>query len=133
MPDEEIDYRLNPPVTNAALDELFDAAWPHHRPYDFTPELQHALAYACAYVGERLVGYVRLAWDGGIHAFLLEPTVHPDLQRRGIGTRLVAQVVEVARERGMHWVHVDFDPHLTTFYRGCGFRPTDAGLIRLNH
>ena len=133
MTEEEIVYRVNPAVTNEALDQLFGASWPKHKPYDFTPELEHALAYACAYAGDRLIGYVRLAWDGGIHAFLLEPTVHPELRRRGIGTRLVERVVEVARERGMHWVHVDFDPHLKQFYRACGFRPTDAGLIRLNH
>jgi len=26
---------------------------------------------------------------------------------------------------------VDHEPHLRSFYRGCGFRPTDAGLLRL--
>ena len=34
-------------------------------------------------------------------------------------------------ERGAQWLHVDFEPHLTAFYRGCGFRPTEAGLIAL--
>jgi hypothetical protein len=29
------------------------------------------------------------------------------------------------------WLHVDFEPHLEGFYRGCGFTPTPAGLIRL--
>jgi hypothetical protein len=36
-----------------------------------------------------------------------------------------------ARTRGAHWLHVDFEPHLTDFYRACGFAPTAAGLIRL--
>jgi hypothetical protein len=26
---------------------------------------------------------------------------------------------------------VDYEPHLNSFYRGCGFRPTAAGLIHL--
>jgi len=39
------------------------------------------LAYACAYDAEHLIGFVNLAWDGGIHTFLLDTTVHPDLQR----------------------------------------------------
>ncbi|MGN6700857.1 MAG: GNAT family N-acetyltransferase, partial [Thermomicrobiales bacterium] len=77
------------------------------------------------------IGFVRLAWDGSVHAFLLEPTVRPDFRRRGIGRALVARAVAVARERGLTWVHVDYEPQLRDFYQACGFRPTDAGLIRL--
>jgi GNAT superfamily N-acetyltransferase len=128
----DVQYRINPSVTNPELDELYSAAWPNHQPpFDFTPELRHSLVYVCAYSGEQLVGFVRLAWDGGIHAFVLEPTVHPDFQRQGIGRTLLATAADAARDRGMHWVHVDFEPHLRDFYRACGFTPTDAGLIRL--
>lgn len=128
----DVEYRVNPPVTNAELDQLYSVSWPNHRaPYDFRPELECALAYVCAYVGGELIGFVRVAWDGSVHAFLLEPTVRPDLRRRGIGRSLVERAVAVARERGLEWVHVDFEPHLREFYRACGFRPTDAGLIRL--
>jgi len=130
--DQEIEYRVNPPVTNAELDALYAASWPnHHPPYDFRPKLERALAFVCAYAEEELIGFVRLAWDGSVHAFLLEPTVRPDFRRRGIGRSLVARAVAVARERGLEWVHVDYEPHLGEFYRKCGFTPTDAGLIRL--
>ena len=128
----EIEYRVNPAVTNAELDQLYVVSWPHHQPpYDFGPELAHALAYVVAYAGAELIGFVRLAWDGSVHAFLLEPTVRPDFRRRGIGRALVEQAVAVAREHGLTWVHVDYEPHLRDFYQACGFRPTDAGLIHL--
>lgn len=128
----DVAYRINPTVTNVELDQLYLASWPNHQPpYDFRPELEHALVYACAYHGDRLIGFVRLAWDGSVHAFLLEPTVHPDFRRRGIGRFLVDHVVAVARERNMEWVHVDHSTDLREFYRACGFTPTDAGLIRL--
>jgi GNAT superfamily N-acetyltransferase len=127
-----IEYRVNPPVTNAELDQLNVVSWPnHHPPYDFRPELERALAYVCAYAGQELIGFVRLAWDGSIHAFLLDPTVRPDFRRRGIGRSLVEHAVAAARERGMEWVHVDYEPELRECYRACGFRPTDAGLIHL--
>jgi GNAT superfamily N-acetyltransferase len=127
-----IDYRVNPPVSNDELDRLYVVSWPNHRPpHDWRPELEHLLAYVGAYDGDELIGFVKLAWDGSTHAFLLEPTVRPDYRRRGIGRTLVERAVAVARERGLEWVHVDFGPHLRPFYRACGFRPTDAGLIRL--
>jgi len=28
-------------------------------------------------------------------------------------------------------MHVDYEPHLDNFYRGCGVRSTDAGLLHL--
>jgi GNAT superfamily N-acetyltransferase len=129
----DITYKVNPVVTNAELDQLYVVSWPNHQPpYDFGPELDHALAYVCAYRGQDMIGFVRLAWDGGIHTFLLEPTVRPNYRRRGIGRSLVERAVAIARERGMEWVHVDYAPHLRGFYRACGFSPTcDAGLIHL--
>jgi len=74
---------------------------------------------------------VNLAWDGGVHAFLVDVTVHPDFRRRGIGQQLVKRAVEIARERGIEWVHVDFESRLRGFYQQCGFRYTEAGLIHL--
>jgi GNAT superfamily N-acetyltransferase len=93
--------------------------------------LARSLVHLGAYADAKLVGYVNVAWDGAMHAFLLDPMVHPDVQRRGLGTRLVTLATELARDRGAYWLHVDFEPHLERFYRACGFRPTLAGLIRL--
>ncbi len=128
----DVVYRVDPSLTNTELSRLYSVAWPHHDPsYDFTPELNHALTVLGAYVDGDLIGFVRVAWDGGIHAFLLEPTVHPDWQRRGIGRSLVERAADVARERGMVWLHVDYEPQLHPFYEACGFSPTPAGLIHL--
>jgi GNAT superfamily N-acetyltransferase len=126
-----ITYAISPDVTHAALNDLFGAAWDHHMPSDFTPILARSLLYVCAYDGETLVGYVNIAWDGGMHAFLLDTTVHRGWQRQGIGGELVRRAAEAARERGMVWLHVDYEPHLDGFYRACGFSPTAAGLMRL--
>lgn len=132
MTPEQISYRTSPPVTNLALNQLFDAAWEKHSARDFGSVIERSLAYICAFDGEQLIGFVNLAWDGGVHAFLLDTTVHPDYQRRGIGRTLVERAVLVARACSIHWLHVDFEPHLTDFYRGCGFVHTEAGLMRLD-
>ena len=128
----DVRYRTSPAVTDSQLNALFSSAWP--QPYvarTFAPVLARSLGYFCAYAGANLIGFVNVAWDGGSHTFLLDTTVHPDWQRRGIGSELVRRATELARSSGAQWLHVDYEPHLAEFYRRCGFTRTDAGLVRL--
>ena len=94
--------------------------------------MSRSLVHLGAYAEGALVGFVNVAWDGGVHAFLLDPTVHPDHRRTGLGTLMVRRAAELSAERGAEWLHVDYEPHLAGFYRGCGFRATEAGLMRLS-
>lgn len=92
----------------------------------------HSLGWVTLRRSGDLIGFVNVAWDGGVHAFLLDTLVAKSERRRGHAARLVRLAVEKCREQGCEWLHVDFDPHLRDFYLGaCGFRPTDAGLIAL--
>jgi GNAT superfamily N-acetyltransferase len=129
--DNSIVYRVDPKVSSQELDRLFAASWCGHEPQDWTAVLNRSLVYICAYRGRSLIGFVNVAWDGGVHGFILDTTVHPEMRRRGIGSRLVKQVASEARIRNLEWLHVDFEPHLRGFYDGCGFRPTEAGLLHL--
>jgi ribosomal protein S18 acetylase RimI-like enzyme len=130
----EIIYRVNPEVTNEQLNPLFASARENYTDRDFTPVHRNSLCYVCAFHADRLVGYVNLAWDGASHGFILDTTVHKDYRHQGIGSHLVKQAVEYAREKKLDWVHVDFEAHLHGFYfEHCGFRPTDAGLIRVKN
>jgi ribosomal protein S18 acetylase RimI-like enzyme len=93
---------------------------------------RHALTWIGAFEGDRLVGFVQVAWDGGGHAFVLDTVVDPVAQGSGIGSDLVAAATAEARTAGCHWLHVDFEDHLAGFYLDrAGFRPTAAGLIDL--
>ncbi len=93
---------------------------------------RHSLGWVCARQSGRLIGFVNVAWDGGVHAFLLDTLVTIACRRQGLASALVEEAVQHARAAGCEWLHVDFDPHLRDFYwKRCGFRPTDAGLIAL--
>lgn len=127
----EVVYRVNSMVTNEEINSLFAETWEEHGPTDFRPILDRSLVYVCAYYETQLVGFVNVAWDGGIHAFILDTTVHRKFQRRGIGLNLVKQAETAAREKGAEWLHVDFESHLQNFYDKCGFKNTSAGLINL--
>ena len=122
--------RFDNPELNALHAEGFD-----HRVLadDWWAQVQgHNLGWVCARDGEELVGFVNVAWDGAVHAFLLDTLAAARVRRQGVGTRLVEVAVEHARKAGCDWLHVDFEDHLRGFYfDSCGFRPTQAGLIAL--
>lgn len=126
-----IEIVTDPFPSDEAMRRLWLAAWGDEGRESFQPLLGRSLAHVGAYDGAKLVGFVNVAWDGGIHAFILDTCVDPDFRRQGVASRLVARAAEVARARGAHWLHVDFEPHLESFYRQCGFGPTAAGLMRL--
>lgn len=129
--DKKVVYRVSPNISDEEMNALRDASRPDHIPQQFAPVLERSLAYVTAHDGDRLIGFVNVAWDGGEHAFLLDTLVHPEFRHRGIGTELVNRAVSETCRRDIKWIHVDFEPHLRGFYADCEFRPTEAGLIRL--
>lgn len=56
-----------------------------------------SLGWVCMRLSGNLVGFVNVAWDGGVHAFLIDTLVAPSLQRRGYATALVSEAVKHAR------------------------------------
>jgi ribosomal protein S18 acetylase RimI-like enzyme len=127
-----IRIEIDPFPAEDELAPLWQAAWGSALGSGYVDSvLTRSLLHLGAYEGERLIGFVNVAWDGGGHAFLLDTTVHPAFQRQGIAVSLVRRAAELAVERGAEWLHVDFEPHLEGFYAACGFRPTGAGLIKL--
>lgn len=101
--------------------------------HDWQAQLQRSLGWVSARLGSDLVGFVNVAWDGGVHAFILDTMVTAKVRRAGVGKQLVAAARQRASEAGCEWLHVDFEAHLEPFYFGvCGFRPTKAGLINLS-
>jgi GNAT superfamily N-acetyltransferase len=127
-----INYQQDPTLSDEALNALFARAWPAHRPTAFGPVLARSVGYIGAFDEADLIGFVNVVGDGGRHAFLLDPTVDPAFQRRGIGTQLVQRAADLAARQGCEWLHVDFEARLADFYGRAGFRPTAAGLMALS-
>jgi GNAT superfamily N-acetyltransferase len=105
------------------------ASWADHQPISFS--LARSLTWITAHRGDQLAGFVNVIGDGGVHAFILDTTVHPAERRRGLGVRLVRAAADEAKACGARWLHVDYEPRLAGFYAQCGFRPTTAGVMPL--
>ena len=127
--------RWRGPFANDELNALHAAAFDHRVLGDDWNALvaRHSLGWVSARdADDQLVGFVNVAWDGGVHAFIVDTIVAPEVARTGVGTRLVSLAAAEARRLGCEWLHVDFEDHLQPFYfNACGFRPTTAGTMRL--
>jgi predicted N-acetyltransferase YhbS len=126
-----VSLEQNPMLDDAMLNDLFARSWAEHMSRPFADVLARSLGFIGAFDADRLVGFVNVATDGGVHAFLLDPTVDPAYRKQGIGGRMVRAAIDLARAAGCEWIHVDFEPYLAPFYAACGFVPTQAGVISL--
>ncbi|MDR1020278.1 MAG: GNAT family N-acetyltransferase [Synergistaceae bacterium] len=89
----------------------------------------------------RTIGCARLVTDGGYQVLLADVMVHPDYQRRGIGTALVKKLLEYLEQKRLpgQWYFISLmsNKGKENFYKQLGFieRPNDdsagmgAGMI----
>jgi GNAT superfamily N-acetyltransferase len=132
----DVELKVRFPIDDQVLSDLHARAFgnPNRGPQPWAQRLeQHSLTWIGAFERDTLIGFVHACWDGGSHAFVLDTVVDSTHRRRGIGQALVRALVDQAAAAGCEWLHVDYEPHLTTFYQqACGFEPTNAGLRHLN-
>ena len=127
-----IEFRDSPALDDAALQTLYRSSREGYPELSWRPVLERSLGWIAAFHHHTLIGFVNVAWDGRLHAFLMDPVVLPRNRRRGVGTELVRRAARLAQRRGCHWLHVDYEPQHDGFYRdACGFVPTAAGLLNL--
>jgi len=119
---------------NRELNTLHAEAFAHAiLDIDWTSQVKaHSLGWVTARDAGELIGFVNVAWDGDIHAFILDTIVSAKRRRQGIGTQLIAVAEAEARAAGCEWLHVDFEEEYRPFYLdACGFDLTPGGLMAL--
>ncbi len=131
QPQHSLRYELRPRISEADLEPLFAEAWGQGAAKGYDRVLPRSLSYIGAFRDTELVGFVNVGWDGNAHAFILDTIVHTAWRRQGIGLELVQRAIAVAREAGVEWLHVDYEPHLDEFYRKAGLQETKARLLHL--
>ena len=80
-----------------------------------------------AYVDDKLVGIIRVVGDGYSVIFIQDLLVHPEFQRKGIGTLLLKRMLkEYENVYQMHLITEDSEKTVS-FYKSLGF--TDNGDV----
>ncbi len=73
----DVTYEWRGTFENDDLNRLHAEAFEHRvLDDDWVAQVdRHSLGWVCAYLGSELVGFVNVAWDGGVHAFVLDTMV----------------------------------------------------------
>ncbi len=87
--------------------------------------LPNSLCGVCVRDGERLVGMGRIIGDGGCNYEVVDIAVHPDYQRRGLGTQIMQGLIAYLEAHAPPSAYVSMiaDEGAPALYRKFGFEP----------
>lgn len=118
---------LNPFDFHTILDLYASVGWTN---YTENPEMlrkafEHSLLTLGAYNGDDLVGVIRAVGDGYSIVFVQDILVFPEYQRKGIGTRLLREVMKRFSLAYQIELMTDNTPKTISFYQSAGFVKAD--------
>ena len=95
----------------------------------FKQKLGNTYFCVACFADDALVGYVDVVSDGVDDAYIRDLVVHPDYQRRGIGSKLLDMVITRVRANDIKTLNVVFEPKLQGFYKKANFVIVSGGVI----
>lgn len=109
------------------LSELYRIAPLGVKPPDRLRTVFSNSMFACfVYVGGRLVGAGRILADGLDCAYLADVAVHPDHQRRGLGSAVINELVRLAGDHTKIIMYAN--PGTEGVYTRLGFLPMNTAM-----
>ncbi len=95
--------------------------------------LVRSLYSICAVIGGRTVACCRLVGDGALKVYVEELMVHPDYQKRGIGTMMMKRIMEHVKDTYKPGCSIGLfaNKDLESFYTRFGFcarKPNMPGM-----
>ncbi|MCL1888588.1 MAG: GNAT family N-acetyltransferase [Kiritimatiellaeota bacterium] len=130
---ERLEFRENPAATAREIADLRQSVgWNRMEASYRDPRAATHLRVAC-YDGARLVGYVEAVGNNVTDAYIQDLMVHPDYQKRGVGTGLMNRVIARLKADGIYAISVLYEARLHPFYKHFGFIEMRAGQIITRH
>lgn len=93
--------------------------------------LPNSLFAVCVRVDEELIGMGRIVGDGGCNFEVVDMAVHPDWQRRGIGQRIMASLLDYLHANAPTTAYISLiaDGEAAQLYRKFGFEFTSPASV----
>jgi ribosomal protein S18 acetylase RimI-like enzyme len=84
--------------------------------------------------GRTMVAMGRVVGDGGCNFEIVDMAVHPDYQQQGLGTKVMASIMEYIEENALPSAYISIiaDDHSPALYQKFGFRPTTPRSIGMS-
>lgn len=106
------------------LVDLYDAVgWTRYTtdPERLRTAVSRSLRVVSAWSDSRLIGLARVVGDGVTIIYLQDILVHPDFQRRGIGSSLLTEALRPFSDVRQQVLLTDDEPRQRAFYEAEGF------------
>jgi GNAT superfamily N-acetyltransferase len=108
-----------------------ESYWSEGRPYEVVERLvREAQRVIGAYDGNRQVGFARAFTDGASLVYLADVYVLPEYRGRGLGLRLIREMVENGPYAELRWILHTRDAH--GLYRKVGFGEPSERVMEKN-
>jgi GNAT superfamily N-acetyltransferase len=122
----KIQYRDTKVIPRDQILSLYEAnQWGSaKRPDELCKGLASSAALISAWDGDRLVGLGSAISDGHLAVYFPHLLVHPDYQRRGIGSEIVKRLQ--SGFEGFHHQMLVTVPEAIEFYKACGFKQPEG-------
>ena len=106
--------------------------WTSHRTAEQVRELvkwSDLVVGFCDAADDRLVAFARVLTDRTFRAFIFDVIVAAEHRGRGLGHRLIEQVLSNPVVKCVEHVELYCRPELVPFYESCGFARPDSGVV----
>ena len=110
-------------IESEILDLYGSVGWTAYtdEPEKLQEGFEHSLLILAAYEGERLIGLIRVVGNSYTIVWIQDILVHPDYQRRGIGTALLKSVLTKYSHVRQIELATDNTSKTIAFYKSQGF------------
>lgn len=132
-------YEIKYPIHNDALITLYNAVgWTGYTdfPQKIASMLKHSLWWCACWDNENLIGLIRVVGDGVSIVYIQDLLVHPDYQRKGIGSHLMNKALDTFKDIRQCLLITENDPKNLAFYKSMGMEELSetngVGFIRYN-
>ena len=126
---QKMNYKFNEPVSAKALSDLREAVGWNRMENEYASPLMVSYYHIAVYENDALIGYIDCVSNGVTDAYIQDLMVHPDHQGKGIGTKLMNQMIEYLKEKHIYMISVVYEESLKPFYAKFGFSPMLCGQM----
>ena len=114
-------YVCNEAVSVKELADLRESIGWNRMENEYKNPLLTSYYHIAVYEKEVLIGYIDCVSNGVTDAYIQDLMVHPDYQRRGIGTELMTIMINYLKQKHIYMISVLFEESLKPFYEKFGF------------